>query len=159
MRDHPREAQIDSQDALVDDIFESFEARDVDALFDAWWMLSTGRVERCPALERDRLNVEEIDTTAYLTAARTAWALAPVRQIVFDDEEEEPDEDEPDEESVRTSDHRHFYHEGRLTLTVGEDEDMWEALDAWMEKNQFWPNVFFVSDHGNVTLLERPERE
>lgn len=34
--------------------------------------------------------------------------------------------------------------------TLPEDFD----LSAEMEARQFWPNVFYVNDHGNVSLLD-----
>jgi len=35
---------------------------------------------------------------------------------------------------------------------------LWEALDAHMKKTNFYPNVWFVSDHGNAQLMSRPQR-
>jgi hypothetical protein len=39
-------------------------------------------------------------------------------------------------------------------LTVGPDDDHIAALKAHMEEAQFWPNAWFVSDHGNAHLMD-----
>lgn len=59
----------------------------------------------------------------------------------------------PDEEDITTGDHRTFYQSGKLWLEVGEDEDMTGAIRAKMDEEQFWPNVWFISDHGNAHLM------
>jgi hypothetical protein len=82
---------------------------------------------------------------------------------------------EPEEGDITTSDHELFYQYGKLWLTVplaqystfkkGEqimetsDERMdWrKAVQSQMERDQFWPNVWFISDHGNVRLLSLSE--
>ena len=35
--------------------------------------------------------------------------------------------------------------------TFEEYEDAVQAVKDYMEDNQFWPSVWFVSDHGNVS--------
>jgi hypothetical protein len=32
---------------------------------------------------------------------------------------------------------------------------MWEAIAVEMERHGFWPNVWFISDHGNAHLMTR----
>ena len=77
-----------------------------------------------------------------------------------------PEPDEPAEGDLVTYDHVNFFEAGsysyfdvrlnhNLKLTVAEDEDMWEALDRYMDSARFWPNVWFISDHGNVQLLTK----
>lgn len=81
----------------------------------------------------------------------------------YDEEEmeEEGEEREPQDDDLATSDHSHFYEvgrSGRVVLTVDPDADraeMWREIDAYMNRQGFFPNVWFVSDHGNVSLLER----
>lgn len=78
-----------------------------------------------------------------------------------DFEIEDEDSSEPAEDDLITSDHSEFYQNGRLRLTVDPDADelaMWKAIDAHMKKSNFYPNVWFVSDHGNAHLMERPKR-
>jgi hypothetical protein len=38
-------------------------------------------------------------------------------------------------------------------VTVAEDEDWQDVVGAYLAKQQFWPNVWFVSDHGNWHVL------
>lgn len=35
--------------------------------------------------------------------------------------------------------------------------DMLKAIEQHMQKEQFWPNVWEVSDHGNMTLLTKSD--
>ena len=65
---------------------------------------------------------------------------------------------EPDEGDLITEDHRHFWEYPRRyrqhAVVVPEGEDWEPYVDAWMAKNQYWPNVWSVSDHGNLNLLD-----
>ena len=86
---------------------------------------------------------------------------------IFDSEEEaqqylanEVDDDtphEPEEGDITTEDHRHFYQYGKLVLTVGEDVDHKPALREFMKREKFWPNCWFISDHGNAHLIDLSE--
>lgn len=72
---------------------------------------------------------------------------------------------EPQEDDYTTEDHIHFYQYGKLVVTVpkvilpgfkGDDcevDDWRPHVKAHMDKEQFWPNVFWISDHGNAHLL------
>lgn len=76
----------------------------------------------------------------------------------YEDDYEPSSFDEPDEEDYQTSDHSRFYASGKLVLTVDPDastDEMWSAIDAHMDKEQYWPSVWFVSDHGNAHLMTR----
>ncbi len=68
------------------------------------------------------------------------------------EETEEPTE--PEEDDITTSDHRKFYQSGKLVLTVDEDDDHVQALKEFMDKEKFWPNCWFISDHGNAHLMD-----
>jgi hypothetical protein len=81
-------------------------------------------------------------------------------------EEDEDDDailDEPCEGDLVTEDHISFYTIGgsyrwpiklqRRDVTVDADEDWQDVVRASMDKQQFWPNVWFVSDHGNWHAL------
>jgi len=72
------------------------------------------------------------------------------------DPDEGFDEDEPQEDDAFLSSSGQLG--GRTSVSVdgkflGEfnsDEEAVEALKEWMEKNQYWPGVWYVSDHGNI---------
>jgi hypothetical protein len=72
-----------------------------------------------------------------------------------EDEGEDKDEEAPEEDAITTEDHRTFRQYGKVILTVGEGENHWAALDAWMEANGHFPDVWFISDHGNAHLMAR----
>lgn len=63
---------------------------------------------------------------------------------------DEPDEpDEPDEDDITTGDHHRWYQSGKLYFTGDE-----AGLRAKMEQDHFFPNAWFISDHGNAHLIE-----
>jgi len=70
---------------------------------------------------------------------------------------DEPDyPDEPEEGDWQTQDHEKFYSYGKLILRVSPDAstaEMWKAIRVRMDKDGFWPNVWFISDHGNWHLM------
>lgn len=86
---------------------------------------------------------------------------------------------EPGEDDITTRDHASFYQYGKLVLqarhtTTGE---VWyarkgsapyctplgrfatveQAIKAFMVQEQFWPSVWFISDHGNAHLMDLTE--
>jgi len=93
-------------------------------------------------------------------------------------------DDEPDEDSITTEDHERFYQYGKLVLEREHDRkhnpdptDTWylssptgrrsllgeydtceQALRAYMDRVQFWPDVFWVSDHGNAHRINLSEK-
>ncbi len=43
---------------------------------------------------------------------------------------------------------------GKFIGLFGEDDDAYNAIRADMEASQFWPNVWFISDHGNASIID-----
>lgn len=88
---------------------------------------------------------------------------------------------EPEEGDITTTDHKTFYQYGRKVLERagtlrGDDAAQWygydartsfalgtfgndhcAALRAYMARVQYWPNVWFCSDHGNWHLMDLSE--
>lgn len=83
---------------------------------------------------------------------------------------------EPEEGDLFTEDHIHFYEVGSsdrgpvVTIhdpgnkmlnipgdpnTPANDEYMWKMLDRYMQSQKFFPNVWFISDHGNAHLMTK----
>jgi type I site-specific restriction endonuclease len=58
------------------------------------------------------------------------------------------DEGEPDEEDITTTDHQNFYYL-RKKIASSPSE-----AKAWMKKNNYFPTVWFVSDHGNAHVTD-----
>ena len=67
-------------------------------------------------------------------------------------EEELPDE--PQEGDYTTEDHQKFYQYGKLVLELDEDADHVAELKKHMETEQFFPDAWFISDHGNAHRIE-----
>lgn len=71
--------------------------------------------------------------------------------------EEESGELSPDEENdIFFGDERGktvVSYAGKVIGTFEEEEEARNFIRKWMEKEQYWPNVWFVSDHGNIQLV------
>jgi hypothetical protein len=112
------------------------------------------------------VNVEEFSSeAAYKTRVRELEALPP---------------SEPGDDDITTTDHETFYQNGKQVLwpvtkislpgrhwryrdarghgqELGAYVDGITALRAYMERVQFWPNAWFISDHGNAHLINLSE--
>lgn len=66
-------------------------------------------------------------------------------------------QDEPEEGDLYTYDHREVFVWGGLSrkpVLVVSDVNKFEAqVAAYMKRDKFWPNVWFISDHGNAHLI------
>lgn len=101
-----------------------------------------------------------------LAAAEAMHPDADTFEIGLEDDEEEPnnevwyyvsvmvrgdeDDQEPQEGDYTTTDHEHWHEHGTgklLLLTTGDDYR--EQINAHMEREGFYPNAWFLSDHGN----------
>jgi len=70
-------------------------------------------------------------------------------------------EGEPQEGDWGTEDHERFYEVGGTGRVVCEvpaganTEEMWAALEEEMARQSFYPDVWFLSDHGNYHLMTK----
>lgn len=120
--------------------------------------------------------IQNIDTIELLNAFRARLMVTVTELVDTHDrlqreaEPEEEGEGEPEQEDLVTYDDKHFFSVGSYStfdvrlnrncaFVVGEDEDRDDAIVAYMEKRQFWPNAWSISDHGNTCLinLSKPE--
>lgn len=62
-------------------------------------------------------------------------------------------EPEREEDDYATEDYRTWYQYGKVVLQLGEDDDWKAAIREHMLVCNFFPNVWFISDHGNEHLL------
>lgn len=70
----------------------------------------------------------------------------------------EDEEIEPEEGDYTTDDHRAFYQNGKLAVLVPPGDDWEPHVLAHMKRENYWPNVWSISDHGNTVQLEIAER-
>lgn len=65
---------------------------------------------------------------------------------------------EPEDGDLITEDHKTFREVGSSkrnpALVVGEDEEMSESLRLYMIRENWYPTVWFLSDHGNYQILD-----
>jgi hypothetical protein len=66
------------------------------------------------------------------------------------EEAEEMAPSEPEEGDITTEDHTRWFQDGRLYFEGDE-----AGLKARMDADKFWPNVWFISDHGNAHLITK----
>lgn len=64
-------------------------------------------------------------------------------------------DDEPQDGDLVTEDHTEFYQVGRMGLVLRvEDGECWQTrVRQWMDRERYWPNCYFISDHGNAHLI------
>lgn len=60
----------------------------------------------------------------------------------------------PDAEDLVTEDCLRFYYAGRLVFVAAEDEDLGDAIRAWMAEENYYPDVWLLDDHGGAAPLE-----
>lgn len=78
--------------------------------------------------------------------------MARTREEIGDPDEVEDEGPQP--EDLVTEDHIHVYQvEGKLAFTTNAD-DFNRDCQAWMKEHNFFPNVWFISDHGNAHLVQ-----
>lgn len=100
----------------------------------------------------------------YLVHGGGEDTLKPVNESSFDNEDYMDDMDGPAAEDYAITPSGRLggkyavsQYEGKF---LGEFAEMHEAIafiKAKMEKDQFWPNVWFVDDHGGVQLVKHWE--
>lgn len=73
---------------------------------------------------------------------------------IVDDEPEDTGDGEPDEDAYITEDHERFFQYGKLVLSVDDGDEWAHAVRDHMEDEKFWPDVWFISDHGNAHLID-----
>jgi hypothetical protein len=71
---------------------------------------------------------------------------------VKEDENVEPEFD-GEAGDISTEDHENWYQHGKLYVK-GNIQD----VKLKMEQDKFYPNVFFISDHGNAHLIKHWEK-
>lgn len=72
----------------------------------------------------------------------------------------EPEKETPSPDDLFTSDGRMFFLNGRVVLhtTSGlSPEETWEALDDWMMRNRYYPDVWVNEERGGYSRMTRPE--
>jgi hypothetical protein len=52
-----------------------------------------------------------------------------------------------------SEDHCNWYQYSKLVVSIAPEDDHIAALRQHMTDNQFWPNAWFLSDHGSLHLL------
>lgn len=144
-----------------------------------------GTEERAKEIEADLpdyppLTVQQIEDSVNLTLYDefVEWAIEDATNDHECPQDSEPTE--PEESDLTTSDHRTFYQDGKIVIEpydrCADDPRSWfvytgsgrlqkvisaddyrKALRRYMELSQFWPNVWFISDHGNAHLMTLTE--
>jgi hypothetical protein len=76
----------------------------------------------------------------------------------MDDDDPEPEVDEPQEDDCTIGEDEHrVYQSGKLWVEVPKDAELFErdlAIVRQQVADQYWPNVWSISDHGNAHLMD-----
>lgn len=80
-----------------------------------------------------------------LAKYQEAWNL-----IVSDDVEAAGPQDD---DYILSDDESEIYYHNKVVGTRNSDEDRDTFIGRVCEENQYWPNVWSISDHGNACLL------
>jgi hypothetical protein len=48
---------------------------------------------------------------------------------------------------------------GNVIAEFVEESEAYELIKERMEKEQFWPNIFWISDHGNIMQVDSDGNE
>jgi hypothetical protein len=117
------------------------------------WRVDDGIEERWDA-DKPWEGTESLPEIASLLEG---YGLKPV------DLPEDDPADQPDEGDLVTEDYVHFFRIGesftafhrldRPDIVVEDDKDWREAVRRFMDEQGFWPSIWHLSDHGNLTLL------
>jgi hypothetical protein len=69
--------------------------------------------------------------------------------------------EEPGEDDIQTEDWMTYYQYGKVWLQISQDqydemssEELYQMIKNKMEKENFFPDLFFISDHGNANLVD-----
>lgn len=78
-------------------------------------------------------------------SARTYW------EMLVEDLREEGG---PLEEDITTEDYQTFWYYGGIAFTVEDGQTWQQALTAYTEGGHYFPDVWYIDDHGGHTLLK-----
>lgn len=80
--------------------------------------------------------------------------------VEFTKDEETAEATGPQEDDYTTTDHILWYQSGKLVLATTDPnnlhtsaDDTYAQVKAHMDKAKYWPNAWFISDHGNAHLI------
>ncbi len=159
--------QVVSVDGDEDDFTVDIVTVDltVDAGLRKEWTCGKCHGEGCSSCNEGFEQGEARHVVVFGEGARKYPVLVHTEYFELQEDEEdldgsEDEEGEPEEDDVTTEDDVHFYQSGKLWLTLDRDLDdraMWRALHAQMKKDNYYPNVWRISDHGNSALLRPPK--
>jgi len=124
--------------------------------------------------------IDDAPTFSDAYDAFIAWAIedATADHECPLDPDSEPSE--PEEGDITTEDHETFYQYGNVVIENARGRNDFDASETWylringrqititaktpeqavrqyMERSQFWPNCWFISDHGNAHLMDLSE--
>ncbi len=135
-----------------------------------WAMVAaTGRDPLRQVRPSARQRISEVAQDGHDDAALQVARIQEEIAKLEPDEADEPEDDEedaddgegsdpePEEGDLATEDHREFWVIGGPrrgpVVVVPEDDDWRPHVRAYFEREGFWPNVWWQSDHGNMHLL------
>ena len=143
-----RMASVESIDKIIEDI-SKVTTPDLD-------MVDISKLDQFEKMQYNRMisnssKAEVLQILINSTEGDFSQLSDELRQYAEKDttwKNESAEDEEPLEGDITTEDHEHWYQYGKLYFT-GDYVD----LKKKMKVDKFWPNVFFISDHGNAHLV------
>jgi hypothetical protein len=126
--------------------------------------------------DEDRVRWELHADTAYVMLETSEQGFVSLTELTEKEytrlQAESTDAVGPQEDDITTSDHRTFYQGGKLAFALIPCGDSFRlgkqgrllssqtyptvesAVRAYMERTNYWPNCWWISDHGNAHRIE-----
>lgn len=99
-----------------------------------------------------------LDNVNWVEIAESMLSDYEEEQEDTEDESEDDTPSEPEEGDYTSSDYKNWYQYNKRVLVTPEGgEDYKVIIKNHMERNNFYPNVWIISDHGNAHLITLQE--
>jgi hypothetical protein len=100
-----------------------------------------------------------LDGTGWAVFETEAEAMDYLQEHLMD--EEEVEDSGPGEGDITSADHVHWFQDEKEILSTADPADPHTPADDWkvqlrayMNRQQFWPSVWWISDHGNAHRID-----
>ena len=155
---HPYQLKPGTRHAPIHEDAWSLEKRMAESRKDEKGLYNFDQHKIAPGADCQQLGPKKPDSIAKIASSNAKVVQA---QSMFDDSlaqqdprepfaGQEPEPSQPDDDDITTSDHQNWYQSGKLYFK-GDEMGLRQKMNA----DQFWPNLWFISDHGNAHLISQ----
>lgn len=153
-------AEEDLKDRLEhdeDSVFDIDQEEVLEYIIHNWWYPGEHMIlDKAPWGSSDYNFEKIIDGEKFIMSYNPRLGyIGVVREISSD--KEQGQEPEPEEEDIFFGDERGktvVSYAGKVLDIFDDEEDARKFIKEWMNTSNYWPNVWFVSDHGDFNLIK-----